>query len=583
MVAEPDVDGAQPAVDRVEPRVDRSRHGRAHAIALVDVADVMQRPSVPADDPMRWLVELRERLGPAIELLNERHEPILPAVRNDTAARLRRLVLPLRSAVQALLVSAHTSHEPAFATLGGLRLAAVGVHLGVHDGVGEPLTVLVGERVDAGREAPRRTELARVATWLSRALTRARLSASADPAREWRELSVLHRMLNDAIVQGSETDVVQAYVEALAIWADTDTRAYALDAAGRFVLDVALAGADAAAAPHLIAAASVDMTLGLTRLESDRAEGLGFPGPVDVVLGPVPADDGVRWLITYLSTSNSLDVDRLALFHDLLLPALRAAGELEASRLTWAMMQHLVHSPLSPRDAVANALEELEQAGLCTAAMLVLRRGGEVLLELGVPVPRTADGYDYLSPAVQHYALSVPDPFEASLTLWRPSTMPFTSRETRLGGIGASVLESWVATALDRGEIGVATEERRVERRRLGLDERPEVSLLVIRPDPARSSVNLREGWVSELKLRLRPADVIGALASGEIGVLLPNTEAGDAHLVAARLRHIFRQHSTLSALDRVPIGIATASSRWSDGYSLLKQARAHADAPADA
>ena len=574
------LDGAQPAVDRMESRVDRSPRGRARALALLDVADVMPRPSAHADDPMRWLVELRDHLGPAVELLNERHEPMLPAVRGDTATRLRRLVVPpLRSVIDALLVSAHSAHEPAFATLGGLRLAAVGVH----DGVGEPLTVLVGERVDAGREAPRRTELARVAMWLSRALTRVRLSASADPAREWRELSVLHRMLNDAVAGGSETDVVQAYVEALAIWADTDTRAYALDAAGRFVLDVALAGADAGAAPHLIAAAHVDTTLGLTRLEPDRAASLGFAGPAGVVLGPVPADDGVRWLMTYLSTSDSLDLDRLALFHDLLLPALRAAGELEASRLTWAMMQHLVHSPLSPRDAVASALDELEQAGLCTAAMLVLRRGGEVLLELGVPVPRTSDGYDYLSPAVQHYALSVPDPFDASLTLWRPSTLPFTTRETRLGGIGASVLESWVATALDRGEIGVASEERRVERRRLGLDDRPEVSLLVIRPDPARTSVNLRERWVSELKLRLRPADVIGALASGEIGVLLPSTESGDANLVATRLRHIFRQQSSLSALDRVPIGIATASSRWSDGYTLLKQARAHADTRSNA
>src|SRR5262245_3126040 len=162
MIAEPDVDGAQLALDRVEPNADRSPRGRGRVFALLDAADVMQRPSVSADDPMRWLVELREHLGPAIELLNDRHEPTLPALRSDTATRLRRLVLaPLRPVVDALLASAHASREPAFATIGGLRLAAVGVH----DGVSEPLTVVVGERVDAGREVPRRTELARVASW----------------------------------------------------------------------------------------------------------------------------------------------------------------------------------------------------------------------------------------------------------------------------------------------------------------------------------------------------------------------------------------------------------------------------------
>ena len=182
------------------------------------------------------------------------------------------------------------------------------------------------------------------------------------------------------------------------------------------------------------------------------------------------------------------------------------------------MMQRLV-GERSPREAASEAMGELEQAGLCTAAMLVLRRGGEVLMELGVPVPADPNGDPWPAPAIQTFGLAVPDPFTASLTLWRPQDRPFTGREARLGEIGASVLGSWTAGALRRGDILREAESTRPTDRR----ERraaSDVSLLVIRPEATHTTTDLRELWVGEIRRRLRPADVTGALASGEIGVL---------------------------------------------------------------
>jgi hypothetical protein len=195
-----------------------------------------------------------------------------------------------------------------------------------------------------------------------------------------------------------------------------------------------------------------------------------------------------------------------------------------------------------------------------------------------VPVPQTPSGEPWPAPAVQRYALAVPEPFEATLTLWRPLDRPFTGREVRLGEIGASVLGSWTAAALRRGEIMPAPgPQRRIDRRARRVLSASQVSLLVIRPDATESTSDVRDMWVGEIRRRLRPADVTGALASGEIGVLLPATASDDAHAVATRLRRIFSQHSSLALLERAPIGIATARTQASDGHSLLRQAREHA------
>jgi hypothetical protein len=281
----------------------------------------MQRQTTTSNDPLRWLSELREHLVPAVEIINSRGEAILPAVRGDTAARLRRLVIaPIPPALEAVLREARASRGMVFAHIDGLRMAATAVR----DEAGEPLTLLLAERADAGRDAARRAELARVATWLGRALIRSRIAAAGDEARDWHELSVLHRMLNKAVASGSVAAVMHAFVEALAIWADTDTRAYAGDRAGRFVLETALAGADPHAAPRVIPVSELAGITGLTRLDAHDAERLGFSSEGDVIVGPVH-HERTSWLLVYQGRFAAFDLERLGLFHDMLLPALHAA------------------------------------------------------------------------------------------------------------------------------------------------------------------------------------------------------------------------------------------------------------------
>ena len=536
-------------------------------------------PDAPTD-PLRWLVELRDHLVPALELLNARGDAMLPAARGETSARLRRLMIGASDpAMDSLLRDARTHQGVVFTVADDLRVAAVALT----NSAGDVLTLLLAERADTGRETPRRAELTRVASWLARTLARAPLTAPGDPVRDWHELSALHRMLNRAVASGSITAVMQAFVEALAVWADIDTRAYILDRAGRFTLDVALAGADTAQAPRTVHAAAVVGITEPTRLAPSEAEALGFPPDTSVIVAPLRNDHTATWLLAYLGATSHIEQDRLALFQDLLMPALHSAAEVEASRLMWSMMQQLIGERAVPRDAAADALNELEQAGLCTAAMLVLRRAGEVIMQLGTAVPRGPRGDAWPAAAVQHFTLAVPEPFQASLTLWRPADRPFTGRETRLGTIGASVLASWTASALRRGVLAEqALVAHPTDRRRRAAGTAPDVSLLVIRPEREATTVDLRELWGGEIRRRLRPADVAGALASGEIGILLPGAGADDAHAVASRLRTLFGQQGPLTLLDGAPIGIATGPRKAPDGYSMLRQADAVAE-PDDA
>lgn len=502
-----------------------------------------------AQGPWRWLLELREHLAPDIEVLDANGEPILPVVRGEVADRVQRLLRsPAATPLHATVLEAGPGGPVAFALIDGLRIAAIGVTDAAHT----RYTLLLAERADAGRDVARRTELARMAAWLARAFA----STSAYRVRDWRELSVLHQVLQRTVASGSEASVLQAYIEALAIWADTDTRAYLGTYADQYVLEVALAGAVAADAPRSLPADALAAVRDRRRLHASEARALGFAAGADTILSLIRIVDHTPWLITYSGRFTEADEARITLLEDMLAPALQAASEVEASRLMWVMMQQLVDRTRAPRDAAAAALAELERTGLCTAALLIVKREGATVLQLGLPVPDGGRNDAWPSAVVQHFALQVPEGFDATLTLWRPADRPFCQRETRLGTIGASVLSDWAHGVLTRGELAAPTAAAASsDRRRPGGGE---VSLLVILPDPSKSAEALRETWLGDIRPQLRPSDVIGALPSGDISVLLPGAAEADAQAVAARLSRLFIQRPSLSTLIGAPIGIAS-------------------------
>lgn len=499
----------------------------------------------------RWLIDLRDHLLPGIEVVDANAMSVLPPVRGDIADRLRRLLrTPTSPIVAALLRDATPGGPMVFARADGLRIGV----LGLADPPRAPVTLWLAERADVGRETTRRADLSRMASWLARALG----STSETPVRDWREISVLHQVLQKAVARGSVEAVLSAYIEALAIWADTDSRAYLGNRAGQFALTVSLAGAAAGDAPPVLSEDGTVPDGARRRLSATDAHRLGFSTTRDTVLSSVRMADHAPWVIAYAGQISAADADRLAIFEDMLRPALLATAEVEASRLTWVMMQHLVDGPLSRREAAGLALAELERAALCTAAMQITDGAGEMILQVGPPAPAAAHAGAWPGFAVQGYVLDVAPPCRATLTLWRPPNRPFTLRESRLGGIGATVLGRWTANALDRGDLSAGPAGAPAADRRRIRAASDDVSLLVILPDPSDTAAAVRETWVRDIRVRLRPDDIIGALASGDISVLLPATNRGDAQAVASRLTRLFAQHAPLALLDGAPIGVAS-------------------------
>ncbi|MGE3507890.1 MAG: hypothetical protein AB7N65_03295 [Vicinamibacterales bacterium] len=515
------------------------------------MSDAKARSSRGPLSPWRWLIDLREHLGAHVELLDADGRPLLPPRRGAVADRLTASLtaLPHASFTDA---QRRLSREGGVipARVDGLRVAATTVR--ARSGPG--LTLLLAERADCGREVERREELRRLAGWLARAVD----VAASEPRRDWREVPVLYRVLQRGVAAGSIVATIRGYIEALAIWEDAETRAYQGNDGGEFLLEIALAGAHAHDAPRRLAWSSLRVLGESALLQPAAAEALGFFGRPDLLLSRVRVVGQPPWLLAYVGRLEPDRRNRLALFEAMLVAALRTAGQVEASRLEWSLLQQLVDEARPPLEAGASALTEVERAGLCNAFLRVCR-GKELLFSLGVDVPSSSDPRGWPTTAVRRVPVRVPAPCDAMLTLWRPPSRPFTLRETSLSRIAATVFGAWATALLARPVARQPGRTRPAVDRRRGPRPRT-VSLLVILPERTDTAREIREGWIRELRGQLRPADIIGGLDSGDISILLADSGETDARAVAVRLGQLFGDRSGLALLDGSPIGTATVT-----------------------
>lgn len=515
------------------------------------MSDANARSSRGPLSPWRWLVDLREHLGAHVELLDAGGRPLLPPRRSAVADRLRAWLtaLPHASFTDA---QRRLSREGRVidARVDGLRVAATAVTAQS----GPRFTLLLAERADRGRDVERRAELRRLTEWLAWAVN----LAASEPVHDWREVPVLYRVLQRGVAAGSIDATIRGYIEAVAIWEDTETRAYQGSEAGEFLIEMALAGSHANDAPRSLAWSSLRALGDRALLQPSAAEALGFHGRPDLVLSRLRVFDQPPWLLAYAGRLEPDRRERLALFETMLVAALRTAGQVEASRLEWSMLQQLVDEARPPLDAGANALAELERAGLCTAFFQVCN-GEDVLLSLGVDVPPSNDPLGWPTTAVRRIPVRVPGPCDAMLTLWRPPGRPFTLRETSLSRIAAAVFGAWVTTLLSRPAPQLSGRRRPTVDRRRRSRQRT-VSLLVILPERTDTAREIREGWIRALRGELRTGDIVGGLDGGDISILLADSGETDARTVALRLGELFGDRSGLALLKGSPIGIASVT-----------------------
>ena len=543
----------------------------------MDVSRAYKEPSKrgPASGEYGWLIELRDRLAVAVEVLDGRGHLPLPAQSSELSQRLRRWLSDHSvDSVSAAAERSRQAGDVVFVNVEGLRVGIFSLPQG--GGV----TLFAAEAADERPEEARRHYLQALMTWLARGEGIPGSNGVAS-VQDWRELRILEQVLAQAASAGAEREVVRAFVEAIAVWHDIDTRGYVADLNGRFTLDVMLPRAHVSAAPGTLPPDVRDWS-GATYLTAREAAEWGFGGGNNAVVVKLNAAGITPRAVAFIAALQPYDEVRLSIYVDLLRRALQSAAGIESSRLIWAIMQRLAANHESSEDALFAAATELSQSAICTVALTV-RRGDGVKV---VAVELAGDGADGTSSGSETLSFPLPltAPFSGTLTLRRPPGHPFTERERRVGEVATSVLASWLAAALrsgrlyrDRRALSGNFDDLISQGLGRASDEGADLSVVVFRPIPEDEQVDRRQAWVGEIRRQLRPFDVAGTLTTGEIGVLLPNTPADCALAVAERLRRSFQNNSELSGLSAASVGIASRGSGSTSSHLLVDQARENA------
>jgi hypothetical protein len=270
---------------------------------------------------------------------------------------------------------------------------------------------------------------------------------------------------------------------------------------------------------------------------------------------------------------------RLALYVDVLGRMLGEVAAVESSRLTWAMLQHLLGAVQSQDSAVADALRELSAVVDGSACLAVFKDRVRVLTigdaECAPTVPEPVRRPDRVV-----LPLDVLSPYSAVVAISRLEGSPFAPREEHLLLTAVATLNPSLSSVLQRLPT---TGERRSSLRsfdqiieRYATDTAPgsgDISVLVVSVPEATLRRKLAQEWMGRVRGQLRAADLAGQLGSGEIGILLPDTSMSSAHIVAQRVKQLMRSDAAIGR--DLAIGVACRPAGPWPPQSLLGSARA--------
>jgi hypothetical protein len=435
--------------------------------------------------------------------------------------------------------------------------------------------VLVGT---SGRTRLEDGDLARLGSLLSDAIG----DQLARPAQEHRgnlhQISALYELLNAAIASGSETEVVRTFAEALSIWEEIEVLAYRADLDGRYTLTLALPGSDPAAVPRLLEHEHVVEAPSVRRLSPVERQNLGFSGDGETVLALLRSDGG-QWAIALNAAHAAADGERSEMYVAALGHALNGGVAVATSRLTWAVMQRFVERD-PPIDAARRALDELGRALGADGTFVVRAPAGLRVLSVGNLAP-TGTG-PVATARTLRSDVPAPPPFSAVMEMHARPGQSFTPRDAKLFDAAVAGFGAWLPAALRR--IGVA-ERRGVARSfdqivdryaREAHEARDDASLILISAGDDMPSLETTHAWIKRVRPQLRPTDLAGRLASGELGILLLQTPHAGAEIVARRLTRVLAK-APASGERAVLIGVASQDTELVTAEALIASARRQA------
>jgi len=522
----------------------------------------------------KWLFDAHRLLGVSIEILDDGFG-VLVASREGRVLR-ERFEHERGQPLQAVLRASATGDAPFMIAGSGVRLACAPI-------IGAD--VLAGAVLVSTDEPVRLSDgdVARVGALLANALADQLSRPAAEHRGHLHQISALYQLLQTAIATGSEREVIRTFAEALSVWDEIEVLAYRADLGGRYALMLALPGSDPAAVPRVIVHAPSVQEPRLRRLTPAERTALGFAGDGGTVLAQL-ASEGGRWLVAMNSPRGVADSERSDMYVAALGHALNGCVAVETSRLTWAVMQHFVERE-QPVEAAGRAMNELSRVIGASGSFVVYGPDHAAICSIGdgrssPHAPSSADAYTLRA------SIAAPAPFVAVVEMHASAGQRFSPRDLKLFEVAVAAFAAWLPSAVRRltsGERrGVARSFDQIVDRyaRESHDTRDAASLILISAGDAGLSIDVTHAWIKRLRPQLRPTDLAGRLASGELGILLLQTPSAGAHVVARRLSRVLSA-ALLDDSEGVRIGVASQLADTVGAGSLIERARLQATRPA--
>jgi hypothetical protein len=510
----------------------------------------------------RWLFDAYRLLGIHLEIIDDHGHIITPS--SSASAELRNAVTASRN------VEAFLTHETrATMALAGLNVSSTPI---VADRAVAGAVLLAVKGNDAFEES----HLARVGGALAKAIAEQLSHSSHERLDSLHKISALYQLLHAGVAMGSEAAVLRTFAEALSIWEDLEIFAYRADLRRRYCLEVTLPGSNVSAVPRIL-----DQSVDVDRLAISvlsAGEGAGEELGADASSVHLSTAGG-SWMIATRSIRQAGPVGLSELYFAALAHALNAAVAVEASRLTWAVMQQFVAGE-SPSKAAARAVIEVSSVLNAEGHFVVLGPDGSTILSAGTPAGSTGEWSPVTDGATLRTPIEVPAPFRAMLEMRASGEHVFTERDVKLFDSARETFDMWLPPALrqlrggaERRGAASSFDEVLDRYARDAYASRDVASFILIGGRDASVAPQTTQRWIRRLRPELRPTDLAGRLRSGEVGILLLQTPGDGAQVVAQRLTRLFKNTATAEE-PPIRVGVASQMPTVITADALIESAR---------
>jgi hypothetical protein len=522
-----------------------------------------------------WLLELRRRLKVDIQLVDDRHTPLLPFAVAGPAPSLSGLWEQRDAVVVSAVTNAFQTRSPQAAAWHGLQIICMAL-TSEHSMSG---VLVLARMLPSGQDSEAsRAQLELVGSWLSTAVEAHLLSPPALHASGVNRIAPLAKLLAAAAETESDRELVRLFGEAVAVWHDIEVSGYIEMSDGNFARDVSLPGARKGDRPATIPAMGLPDTAELALLPQGHVDRFGLPVNNEAYVCQLRRGRGRAWLLVFTGAIDSYDLQRLVAYVALLDVALAVASAEAAAHITATLTRRLADVEDTADMRASLALEELRGVlGGSSAALTIESANGDLVLRAASPAiggPETVKGsrLTVVNRSDRQYTTTV--------SISRNEGLQFTPRDHAVATTAGEVLNAWAASyrvstsKRDRRTGAPAFHEVMERSAREAVERGAPVTGVVLLIRDAVLSPGSTQRWVAGMRGQMRPSDLAGMLAEGEIGLLMHDTTGQHAKNIASRLRAVV---DGLPGTDPILIGVATRVPGLPVVDGIVREARADA------